>query len=94
MLTMVAIALIVIGVASTVALRSHLLDRSDSQLTNTAHSINLASLLQLPKASLVLPTDYMVGVGDGEGGWTPVFYDRRLEADDLPTCEHRQRSDQ
>jgi two-component system OmpR family sensor kinase len=84
MLTMVAIALAVIGVASTIALRSHLLDRSDSQLKTIAHGLRLASLPRQPLTGVAVPTDYIVGLGDGQGGWTPLYRNQGLSTDALP----------
>ena len=84
LLTLLAIALAVIGAASAFALRSHLLDRTDSQLKSTARTINLVAVSQQQGAQVALPTDYVVGESNGKGGWKPLLYDSRLAPGDLP----------
>ncbi|HEX6872403.1 MAG TPA: HAMP domain-containing sensor histidine kinase [Micromonosporaceae bacterium] len=82
-LALVAFALVVISVSSAYALNNHLLARADSQLTAVARTINIAALYQTP--TVLLPTDYVAGVPDGNGGWVPRYYDSdHFSSADLP----------
>jgi two-component system, OmpR family, sensor kinase len=84
LMVLLALALLVISTASAVALRSYLLGRADGQLASVAHTINLTVVSRLPRTNVPLPTDFVVGTGNGQGGWDPLLYDPQLQPAALP----------
>ncbi|BFU42578.1 sensor histidine kinase [Krasilnikovia sp. MM14-A1004] len=88
-LALVFAALTLISVASTLALRGYLLSRMDDELE--AATSNLEATLQgiavrQLDPRLYIPSEYMFAICDVHGVGAPYKNDRRLKADDLPTC--------
>jgi len=79
---LVTAALLVIGVASAVALRSYLIGRIDTQLFEATHSIDASAMPREP--TVVLPSDYLVRFQNSHGVGPPPLADPRLTAGDLP----------
>jgi two-component system, OmpR family, sensor kinase len=84
LMALLAFALLVISSASAFALRSYLLARADGQLASVAHTINLTVVSRMPRTNVPLPTDFVVGTGNSQGGWEALLYDPQLDAADLP----------
>ncbi|HEX5542564.1 MAG TPA: ATP-binding protein [Micromonospora sp.] len=85
-LALVAAALLVIGVASTVALRYYMTARIDTQLSDTSRLLRDTDPLELVEANLdklVLPSDYVLAFS-GDRQWLVVRY-RFLPDSALPT---------
>jgi len=85
MLALLALAIAVIGVASTVALRRYLLDRIDEQLASTTqHLIEHPEQRPAPGYN-GLPSDYLLALLPPERKVVIAVYDRNTySADDLP----------
>ncbi|GAA1796904.1 HAMP domain-containing histidine kinase [Planosporangium flavigriseum] len=82
-LALVTAALVITGAASALALRSYLVDRIDSQLTDAAERIDVGQLLYTNRDP-ILPTDYFVAAAV-PGVLPRVVYDRSsLKPGDLP----------
>ncbi|GAB1642865.1 sensor histidine kinase [Krasilnikovia sp. MM14-A1259] len=88
-LALVFAALTLISVASTLALRSYLLSRMDDELkattANLATNLRGIAVRQLDP-TVYIPSEYMFAICDTHGVGDPYKSDRRLRADDLPTC--------
>jgi two-component system OmpR family sensor kinase len=83
-LALVTLALIVISVASAVALRSYLLGRVDNQLHETSKDIAKFATLPSGPREVGLPTDYFGRFTAMNGTGRPATYDNHLSAEDLP----------
>jgi two-component system OmpR family sensor kinase len=83
LLALLCVGLLVIGVASAVALRSYLLTRVDNGLAGTAQTVGRENLPR-QATTVVLPSEYVLGLGDRFGNWSPVYDGRVLSAEDLP----------
>jgi two-component system, OmpR family, sensor kinase len=83
MLTLVIAALVVIGVASTWALRKYMMDQIDNQLVGTVSVINMASLPTGAHPIIQIPTTYIIGTTDVYGN-AALGGDSRLTKNDLP----------
>jgi two-component system OmpR family sensor kinase len=85
-LTLVTAALVITGAASALALRSYLVNRIDSQLTDASQHIEVEQLLFAQRGP-ILPTNYFVLAAVPGVPPTLVKYDASLEADDIPPLQ-------
>jgi two-component system OmpR family sensor kinase len=85
-LTLVTAALVITGAASALALRSYLVNRIDSQLTDASQHIEVGQLLFAQRGP-ILPTNYFVLAAVPGVPPTLVKYDASLEADDIPPLQ-------
>jgi len=82
-LALVVGALALISVASTVALRSYLLDRIDAELAAYTNLV-AKNLVNPDRPDLPLPSEYMVAGVSTTGVGKPVYYNQNLHDDDMP----------
>ena len=85
-LVLVTAALVVIGVASTVAMRSYLVGQVDGELSDASATINVAAMVN--DVPVLLPTDYLAREQTAYGVGKPPNTDRSLTPRDLPPMPH------
>ncbi|MFF3864885.1 sensor histidine kinase [Micromonospora sp. NPDC001898] len=85
-LTLVAVALVVISSLTTYFLRNYLVDQVDGELKGAVNNIR-TTLVTAQQTKSIIPTDYLLVATDGRTGVADIVeYDRgRFHADDLPS---------